>query len=75
MGLLPHQTYQSLLVRWTVDGGLGIPKLELVAVSSSLKAGLRFLDPEDLVMRALGRGSGLELRLRTQASTVRLNWP
>jgi hypothetical protein len=46
------------------DGGLGIPRLETMTTSSSLKTGLRFLDGADPVMRAIARESNLEQKVQ-----------
>jgi hypothetical protein len=57
------------------DGGLGIPRIETLAVSISLKTGLNFMHSPDPAMRALIRESKLEQRLQDMARMARIGWP
>jgi ribosomal protein S15P/S13E len=59
---LPQCTADGLLYCKKKDGGLGVPRLETTAVSTSLKMGLKFMDNADPVMRALAKESQLEQR-------------
>ena len=72
---LPQCTANGLLYCRPKDGGLGIPKLESIAVSSGLKTGLKFLDTSDPVMKAIARESKLERKLETLARAARISWP
>jgi hypothetical protein len=68
---LPQCTADRLLYS-KKDGGLGVPRLETMAVSISLKTGLKFMDSVDRVMRALAKESRLEQRLRDVAQMARM---
>jgi hypothetical protein len=57
------------------DEGLRIPKLETMTVSSSIKAGLQFLESDDPVIRALAGESRLDARLSDIARAARIDWP
>nr|CAI5839599.1 unnamed protein product [Callosobruchus analis] len=61
---LPQATTNALLYCGKRDGELGIPRLEWLATSSALKAGLKFADNLDPTMRALATGTKLESCLR-----------
>jgi hypothetical protein len=53
------------------DGGLAVPKMTTVAVSSSLKAGFKFLENGDPVIQAVAVESGLKKRLEQ----LEFTWP
>jgi hypothetical protein len=73
---LPQSTTDGLLYCRKKDGGLGILKLEIVVVSSSLKAGLRFLASSDSAMIALAeKETGLKIRLKKLCSQNSIKWP
>lgn len=72
---LPQATTNGLIYCGKRDGGLGFPKLETLVVSSSLRAGLKFSQSEDIVMRALAEESGMVNRLKSLAASARINWP
>lgn len=72
---LPQSTTNGLIYSGKKDGGLGFPKLEIVVVSASLKAGLKFINSSDPVMQALALGTGMVNRLKNLAKAVRINWP
>jgi hypothetical protein len=73
---LPQSTSDGLLYCGKKDGGLGIPKLETVIVSSSLKAGIRFLASSDPAMIALAEEeTGLKIRLEKLCSQNNIEWP
>jgi hypothetical protein len=59
---LPQCTADGLLYCKKKDGGLGVPRLETMAVSISLKTGMKFMDRVDPVMRALAKESRLDQR-------------
>jgi hypothetical protein len=56
-------------------GGLGFPKLETITTGASLKMGLKILESEDPVMKAITETSDFERRLKKIALAARLNWP
>jgi hypothetical protein len=56
-------------------GGLGIPKLEVIATSASLKMGIKFKNNPDPVMRAIYEESGLDIKLQKIAKSARIQWP
>jgi hypothetical protein len=72
---LPQCTANGLIYGRKVDGGLGIPKLETIVVSSSLKAGLKFMECDDPIMKAICEESHLEARVRGIAQGARIQWP
>ncbi|KAI4475667.1 hypothetical protein M0804_014163 [Polistes exclamans] len=72
---LPQSTTNGLIYSGKKDGGLGFPKLEIVVVSASLKAGLKFANSTDPAMQALALGTGMVNRLKNLAKAVRINWP
>lgn len=72
---LPQSTTNGLIYSGKKDGGLGFPKLEIVVVSASLKAGLKFVNSTDPAMQALALGTGMVNRLKNLAKAVRINWP
>jgi len=57
------------------DGGLGVPKLEVLATSSALKQGITLLNSLDPVTHALLQETKLEQRLQGTAKAIRLQWP
>jgi hypothetical protein len=57
------------------DGGLGIPKMEILTPCSSLKQGMTLLAVSDPATQALMADTQLERRLETLAKTIRLPWP
>ena len=72
---LPQSTANGLIYCGKRDGGLGFPKLESLVVSSSLRAGLKFTESADPVMRALTEAAGMVNRLKSLAAAARMNWP
>ncbi|CAH2018675.1 unnamed protein product [Acanthoscelides obtectus] len=72
---LPQATTNALLYCGKRDGGLAIPRLEWLATSSALKAGLKFVDNPDPAMQALATGTKLESRVRRLALDARIAWP
>ncbi|KAG5875373.1 hypothetical protein JTB14_016643 [Gonioctena quinquepunctata] len=72
---LPHATTNGLLYCGKKDGGLGIPRLEWLLTSGTPKAGLKFADNPDPVLRALAAGTKMESRLKILAQAARINWP
>ncbi|XP_039303390.1 uncharacterized protein LOC120357295 [Solenopsis invicta] len=72
---LQQSTANGLIYCCKRDGGLGFPKLETLVVSSSLRAGLKFTESADPVMRALTEAAGMVNRLRSLAAAARINWP
>jgi hypothetical protein len=72
---LPQCTVNGLIYCKRKDGGVGIPKLETICISSSLKTGIKFLDNVDPVMAAIARESNLEHRLQDMARAARIAWP
>jgi hypothetical protein len=72
---LPQCTANGLVYCSKRDGGLGIPKLETVVISSSLKAGVKFLENPDPVMEAVADESGMKKRLAQLARGARIAWP
>jgi len=72
---LPMSTPNGLLYCSKRDGGLGIPKLEALATSSTLKQGITLLNSLDPAIHALLKESKLEQRLQSTAKAIRLQWP
>ncbi|KAG5869819.1 hypothetical protein JTB14_037554 [Gonioctena quinquepunctata] len=72
---LPQATTNGLLYCGKKDGGLGIPRLEWLLTSATLKASLKFVDNPDPVMQALSAGTKMESRLQSLARAARINWP
>jgi hypothetical protein len=72
---LPQCTSNGLIYGKKSDGGLGIPKLETILVSASLKAGLKFMESDDPVMKAVCEESQLESRMKAIAQGARIEWP
>jgi hypothetical protein len=72
---LPQCTTNGLLYCKRKDGGLGIPKLEVITASASLKLGLKFQHNMDPTMRVVFEESRLEKRLEMTAKAIRIQWP
>jgi hypothetical protein len=72
---LPQCTANGLLHCGRKNGGLGIPRLETLATTTTLKMGLEFRLNPDPVMRIIFEESGLEQKLKEIAQTARINWP
>jgi hypothetical protein len=72
---LPQCTANGLLYCGKQNGGLGIPKLERIVISASLKMGLKFKNNPDPVMQAIYQGSNLDERLQKAAEIARIQWP
>jgi hypothetical protein len=72
---LPSCTANGLIYCKKKDGGLGFPKLETVITGACLKTGLKFLDNDDPVMKAITEVSQIEQKLRKTAMAARLEWP
>jgi hypothetical protein len=72
---LPQCTANGLLHCGKKNGGLGIPRLETLATTTTLKMGLNFKLNPDPVMRSVFEESGLELKLKQIAQAARINWP
>ncbi|KAG5861170.1 hypothetical protein JTB14_032411 [Gonioctena quinquepunctata] len=72
---LPQPTTNGHTYCSKKDGGLGIPKQEWLLTSSTLRAGLKFADNPDPVMRALAAGTKMESRLKNLDRTARIDWP
>jgi len=72
---LPMSTPNGLLYCSKRDGGLGIPKMEVLAMSSALKQGITLLNSLDPATHALLQETKLEQRLGNMAKAVRLPWP
>jgi hypothetical protein len=72
---LPQCTANGLLYSKCRDGGLGVPKLETIVVSASLKIGLKFLNNNEPVIKAIIQESKFEQRLENVAKIARIHWP
>jgi hypothetical protein len=72
---LPMSTPNGLLYCSKRDGGLGVPKLEALATSSTLKQGITLLNSFDPATHALLQETKLEQRLQSLAKAMRLPWP
>jgi hypothetical protein len=70
---LPQSTADGLLYCGMKDGGLGILKLETIAVTSILKSELKFKHSPDRVMQALWMNAGMASRLNSLAKSARVN--
>jgi hypothetical protein len=57
------------------DGGLGIPKLQILVLSSALKQGITLLNSLDPATQALMQNTKLKSRLERMARAMRLAWP
>jgi hypothetical protein len=69
---LPASTPNGLIYCGKRDGGLGVPKLEVLSVSTALKLGLTLLSTADAELKALFNNTGFEARL---AKAARIHWP
>ena len=72
---LPASTPNGLLYCSKRDGGLGIPKLEILTSSTALKQGVTLLNTPDPATKALFTDTKLEQRLQNLAKAIRLQWP
>ena len=72
---LPSCTPNGLLYCSKRDGGLGIPKFEILSVTTALKQGITLLNTLDPAAQALFRLTLLEKRLEKMAKSARLLWP
>lgn len=72
---LPQSTADGFIYCGKKDGGLGFPGLVSLVVSSSLRAGRKFMESEDSTMRALTDDGGMVNRLKSLAKSARINWP
>jgi Reverse transcriptase (RNA-dependent DNA polymerase) len=72
---LPEKISSGLLYTARADGGLGIPRYELLAVRVVLSAGRKYLLSEDPVIRALVNHSDTAKRLSSLAETMKIHWP
>lgn len=72
---LPTSTANGLIYAAKKDGGLGFPKLEIVIVSSSLKAGWKFLNNPYPAIQAISENSAAVSKMKTLAHTAKLGWP
>jgi hypothetical protein len=72
---LPASTPNGLLYCGKRDGGLGVPKLEVLSVSTALKLGLTLLSTADAELKALFNITGYEARLDRLAKSASIHWP
>ena len=72
---LPQATANGLIYCGKRDGGLGIPRFEVLVTSAALKAGIKLGANKDPVLQALAPGSGLVKRLERIARGARMTWP
>jgi len=72
---LPSSTPNGLLYCGKEDGGLGVPKLEILATSTALKNGIDLLNTADQTLRAILHATNYDKRLERLAKTIRLPWP
>jgi hypothetical protein len=72
---LPASTPNGLLYASKRDGGLGIPKLEMLSTSTALKQGLTLLRTQDESIIALLQNTRYEGRLERLAKSARIPWP
>jgi hypothetical protein len=72
---LPSSTPNGLLYCGKRDGGLGMPKLETLAVSTDLKHGIQIMNTADHTLRAILQATNFDKRLEQMAKSVRLPWP
>jgi hypothetical protein len=57
------------------DGGLGVPKMEALVSSTTLRPGITLLNSLDPTIHALLQETKLEERLRDLTNAMRLTWP
>jgi hypothetical protein len=72
---LPASTPNGLSYASKRDGGLGIPKLEMLSTSTTLKQGLTLLKTQEESIIALLQNKGYEGRLEPLAKSARIPWP
>jgi hypothetical protein len=73
---LPPGTPSGFLYCGKRDGGMGIPKLEILATTTALKQGLTLLHCKDHTLQALfNNNSRLERKLEALAKDARIAWP
>jgi hypothetical protein len=72
---LPASTPNGLIYCGKRDGGLGVPKLEVLSVSTALKLGLTLLTTADAKLKALFNNTGFEARMERLAKSARIHWP
>jgi hypothetical protein len=72
---IPASTPNGLLYCCKRDGGLGIPKLETLATTTTLKQGLKMLDTNDPALQAIMQASNFDNRLERMARLMRIQWP
>jgi hypothetical protein len=72
---LPASTPNGLLYSSKRDGGLSIPKLETLRISTVLKQGLTLLNTLDDTIAALLQNTRYEVRLERLAKSARIQWP
>jgi hypothetical protein len=70
---LPQSIANGLLYCSKQDGGLTIPKLEVLITSTSLTTGYRFLDNQDPIIQTLSAENSLEKHLEALAKAARIN--
>ena len=72
---LPASTPNGLLYCGKRDGGLGVPKLEVLATSTALKHGIQLQNTDDQTLLAILHATNYEKRLERVAKSIRLPWP
>jgi hypothetical protein len=72
---LPASSLNGLIYCSKRDGGLGIPKLEVLSVSTALKLRLTLLATADAKLKALFNTTGFESQLERLAKSARIQWP
>ena len=72
---LPSSTPNGLLYCCKRDGGLRIPKLEILSITTALKQGVNLLNTLDPAAQGLFRLTNLEKRLEYLAKSARILWP
>jgi hypothetical protein len=68
----PLCTKNGLLYYSKTDGGIGIPKLEVLTSSSALREGVNLLNPLDPATQAICIDTKLEYRATKYAKVIRL---
>jgi hypothetical protein len=72
---LPASTPNGLLYASKRDGGLGVPKLETLSVTTALKQGLTLMKTNDSTTQALLQKTRYEQKLERLAKSARIQWP
>jgi hypothetical protein len=72
---LPASTPNSLLYCGKRDGGLDVPKLEVLATSTALKLGIQLQNTDDQTLLAILHATNYEKRLESIAKSITLPWP